>query len=160
MASTLLGAVQNARLISNVSVNPTNGSTKELINVKGQGLFISAEISKQGGNNDLTFVELIIDGRYVVSVSIAALFNWGMTSQNSYGLQVFRSAVGIETVTIGYPVPLTFNKQLLLRVKVKESGVVQIVGNVVCTVASAAISVSSKITARKTSKTIAKKKKT
>lgn len=40
-----------------------------------QGIFLSAEVKKQGGNTDLTYVILDIDGVNVVNISIAALFN-------------------------------------------------------------------------------------
>lgn len=133
MASSLLGAVQGARRVQGLASNPANNTAKDLVKLKGPGLFISAQVTKQGGNSDITFIELYIDGQDIVSVSLAGLFNWGMTEQNTYGLHVTRSAVGIETVTIGYPVPLTFNKELLLRAVVRETGVVQILGNVICT---------------------------
>lgn len=131
MASSLIGAVvnpvRNQGLVTNVAVN----STKELVKVKGPGLFLSAEVTKQGGNSDLTFVILDIDGKNVVNISIAALFNQGLTSDNSYGISVFRSGASLETVTIGFPYPLTFNKLLSLKVTVNEPGVVQILANVI-----------------------------
>jgi hypothetical protein len=131
MASSLIGAVvnpvRNQGLITNVAVN----STKELVKVKGPGLFLSAEITKQGGNSDITFVILDIDGQNVVNISIAALFNQGLTAANSYGISVFRSGASLETVTIGFPYPLTFNKLLSLKVTVNEPGVVQILANVI-----------------------------
>lgn len=131
MASSLIGAVvnpvRNQGLVTNVAVN----STKELVKVKGPGLFLSAEVTKQGGNSDLTFVILDIDGKNVVNISIAALFNQGLTTHNSYGISVFRSGASLETVTIGFPYPLTFNKLLSLKVTVNEPGVVQILANVI-----------------------------
>ncbi|MRG44944.1 hypothetical protein GFS24_07455 [Chitinophaga sp. SYP-B3965] len=131
MASSLIGAVvnpvRNQGLVTNVAVN----STKELVKVKGPGLFLSAEVTKQGGNSDITFVILDIDGQNVVNISIAALFNQGLTSANSYGISVFRSGASLETVTIGFPYPLTFNKLLSLKVTVNEPGVVQILANVI-----------------------------
>jgi hypothetical protein len=54
--------------------------------LKGFGKFISAQITKQGGTNDLTFVSLDIDGKNVVSMSIAAAKNWGLTADNPYGV--------------------------------------------------------------------------
>ena len=61
---------------------------------------------------------------------MAALFNQGLTSDNSYGVSIFRSAAALETVTIGLPYPLTYKKSFSLKVTVKESGVVQILANV------------------------------
>ena len=61
---------------------------------------------------------------------MAALFNQGLTSANSYGISIFRSAAALETVTIGFPYPLTFKKSFSLKVTVKETGIVQILANV------------------------------
>lgn len=130
MASSLIGAVENPVREQGLVTNPANNSTKELVKLTGPGLFISAEITKQGGNSDLTFVILDIDGKNVVNISIAALFNQGLTSHNSYGISVFRSVAALDTVTIGFPYPLTFKKSLSLKVTVKETGVVQILANV------------------------------
>ena len=131
MASTLINAVANPVRNQGLITNPANNSTKELVKLKGPGLFLSAEVTKQGGNSDLTFVILDIDGQNVVNISIAALFNQGLTSNNSYGISVFRSSAALETVTIGFPFPLTYNKLLSLKVTVNETGVVQILANVI-----------------------------
>jgi hypothetical protein len=131
MASTLIGSVTNPVRNQGLAVNPANNSTKELVKIKGPGLFLSAELTKQGGNSDLTFVILDIDGQNVVNISMAALFNQGLTSHNSYGISIFRSAASLETVTIGWPYPITFNKTLSLKVTVNEPGVVQILANVI-----------------------------
>lgn len=131
MASSLIGAVVNPVRNQGLATSPAINSTKELVKLKGPGLFLSAEITKQGGNSDLTFVILDIDGKNVVNISIAALFNQGLTAHNSYGISVFRSGAGLETVTIGWPAPLTFNRLLSLKVTVKEAGVVQLLANVI-----------------------------
>ena len=130
MPSSLIGAVENPVRNQGLVTNPANNSTKELVKLTGPGLFISAELTKQGGNSDLTFVILDIDGKNVVNISIAALFNQGLTSHNSYGISVFRSVAALDTVTIGFPFPLTFKKNVSLKVTVKETGVVQILANV------------------------------
>ena len=130
MPSSLIGSVENPVRNQGLVTSPANNSTKELVKLTGPGLFISAELTKQGGNTDLTFVILDIDGKNVVNISIAALFNQGLTSHNSYGISVFRSVAALDTVTIGFPFPLTFNKILSLKVTVKETGVVQILANV------------------------------
>jgi hypothetical protein len=103
----------------------------ELVTLKGPGTFISAEISKQGGTNDLTFIILDIDGKNVVDLSVAALKNLGLTQDNPYGLVLLESEAGIKTLTIGYPFPLNFSQELKLKVTVNENNVQQIVANVV-----------------------------
>jgi hypothetical protein len=100
------------------------------VTLKGPGLFLSANVSKQGGPTDLTFVKLDIDGRNVVNFSFAAARNVGLSQSNPYGLQ-FLSGIGVESFAIGWPFPLTFRKSLNLSVIVNETGVVQIVANVV-----------------------------
>ncbi len=102
-----------------------------LVTLEGTGVFLSAEISKQGGTNDLTFVILDIDGKNVVNVSIAGVKNWGLTQDNPYGLVLVESEAGIKTLTIGFPYPLEFSSELTLKVDVKEQDVAQIIGNVI-----------------------------
>jgi len=101
-----------------------------LVSLKGPGLFLSANVTKQGGATDLTFVSLDMDGRNVVNLSFAALRNFGLTQANPYGIQ-FLSGAGVESFAIGWPFPLTFKTSLELSVTVNETGVVQIIGNVV-----------------------------
>ena len=43
----------------------------------------------------------------------------------------FLSGVGLESVAIGWPFPLTYKRSLRLSVVVNENGVVQILANVV-----------------------------
>jgi len=131
MASTLIGAVASPKRTQGLITNVAANSTHSLVQLKGPGLFLSAAISKQGGNTDLTFVILDIDGQNVVNISVAALINLGLASHNSYGVMAFKSSAGLDTVTIGWPYPLTFKKELSLSVTVNEPGVVQILGNVI-----------------------------
>jgi hypothetical protein len=126
----MINAIENPVRIQGLVTNPPANSTRELVKLKGPGLFLSAEITKQGGSSDLTFIILDIDGQNLVNISIAALFNQGLTSHNSYGIAVYRSSAALETVTIGFPYPLTFKKSLSVKVVVNETGVVQVLGNV------------------------------
>ncbi len=112
-------------------VAPAAQGPHTLVELKGSGKFISAQITKQGGASDLTFVSLDIDGKNVVNASIAALRNWALTQSNPYGIVVLQSAAGLKTVTIGYPSTLKFEKSLKLSVTVQEPNVAQIIGNVV-----------------------------
>lgn len=101
-----------------------------LVSLDGPGVFISAEVTKQGGTNDLSFVILDIDGRNVVNISFAALRNWGLIENNPYGL-VLLGSDGIKTLTIGFCTPLYFEEMLTLGVDVNEDSVEQIVANVI-----------------------------
>lgn len=101
-----------------------------LVSLKGPGVFVAAEVNKQGGASDLTFVILDIDGRNVVNFSYAAAQNLGLTQQNPFGIVLLGSG-DIRTFTIGWASPLRFERELKLSVTVKEGGVVQILANVV-----------------------------
>jgi hypothetical protein len=101
-----------------------------LVSLKGPGVFLAAEVAKQGGTNDLTFVILDIDGRNVVNLSYAAVVNQGLTQHNPYGLVLLQSPA-LKTMTMGFPTPLRYQRSLELKVTVNEANVVQILGNVV-----------------------------
>lgn len=101
-----------------------------LVNLKGPGVFLGAHVSKQGGSNDITFVSLDIDGQNVTNLSYAAAENLGLTQQNPYGLVLLESSV-IKNLTIGFPSPLCFKKELKLSVIVNETGIAQIIANVI-----------------------------
>jgi hypothetical protein len=109
---------------------PAPNGTYELVTLDGPGIFLGAEVSKQGGDDDLTFVILDIDGRNVTNVSYAAAVNCGLTQQNPYGLMVLQTS-GIKTMTIGFPTPLLYKQSLRFAVTVNEDDVVQIVANVI-----------------------------
>ena len=109
---------------------PAARGEHELVVLRGPGVFVAAQISKQGGSSGLTFANLDIDGKNVTSLSFAAAENWGMKQNNPYGIVLLKGAQ-ISTLTIGFPTPLRFDRELRLSVKVQESGVVQILGNVI-----------------------------
>jgi len=109
---------------------PAPKATYNLVSLEGPGLFLSANVTKQGGPTGITFVKLDIDNRNVVNLSFAATRNSGLSQPNPYGLQ-FLSGIGVESFAIGWPFPLTFKRSLKLSVTVNETGVVQIVANVV-----------------------------
>ena len=109
---------------------PARKGTHKLVDLKGPGVFLGAQVTKQGGTNDLTFVILDIDGRNVVNYSFAAAENAGLTKQNPYGTVLLQSKV-LKTFTFGWPTPLRFGRRLRLSVQVKEAKVVQILANVI-----------------------------
>jgi hypothetical protein len=111
-------------------IAPAPNGTHVLVTLRGPGVFLGAEVSKQGGTNDLTFVILDIDGRSVTNLSYAAGLNQGLTQQNPYGLVVLQSGV-IKTFTVGFPTPLLYKNKLVLCVTVNEPNVVQILASVI-----------------------------
>ncbi|HEX8903753.1 MAG TPA: hypothetical protein VF771_02785 [Longimicrobiaceae bacterium] len=91
---------------------------------------MAAEVTKQGGGTGLTFVSLDIDGRNVTNLSYAAAENSGLTQQNPYGLVLLKSSA-LKNLTIGFPSPLRYERELKLSVTINEDGVVQILANVI-----------------------------
>ncbi len=112
-------------------VNPAFVSIHNLVILTGPGKFICAEITKQGGSDDLTYISLDIDDVCVVSISIAELKNSGLTVNNPYGLFLLQSGGGLKTLTIGFNSPLIYQKELRLRANVEEKGINQIMANVI-----------------------------
>jgi len=109
---------------------PAPRGTHNLITLVGPGLFLAGHVSKQGGATGLTFVQLRIDGRSVVDLSFVAARNLGLTQQNPSGLVILGNT-GLQNFTFGWPVPLVFKRSLTLSVVVNETGVVQIVANII-----------------------------
>ncbi len=109
---------------------PAPSGVYTLVELEGPGIFLGAQVSKQGGTNDITFVNLEIDGRNVTSLSFAAARNMGLTQQNPYGIVLLESDA-LQNFTIGFPTPLRFDDSLTLSVNVNEDNVVQILANVI-----------------------------
>lgn len=124
--ATISGAEQTEGLIA----DPVDGSVHDLVSLTGSGTFIAARMTKQGGSNDITTVQLIIDGQTIVGRTYAALNNWGMTQNNPFGV-VLLQGNGIDTVTIGFPQPIKYENSLILRTSVGEPGIVQMIGTVI-----------------------------
>lgn len=109
---------------------PASKGDHVLVELTGPGVFLGAEVTKQGGGTDLTFVILEIDGRNVTNISYAAAKNSALTQQNPYGLVLLQSTA-LKNLTIGFPSPLRYKKSLKLSVTVNEDGVAQILANVI-----------------------------
>jgi hypothetical protein len=131
LASARADTVVLPRRTQGLVASPAVGTTTTLVNLTGPGKFLTANLSKQGGASDLTFVILDIDGQNVVNTSISGLRNAGLTQANPAGIVLLQSAAGLDTVTIGFPETLTYQRNLRLSVTVQEAGVAQILANVV-----------------------------
>ncbi len=101
-----------------------------LVELKGPGVFVCAQVTRQNDPAGVSFVSLDLDGRNVVSLSFEAASNFGLTQSNPYGL-VLLEKPPISTMTIGYPLPLYFERGLTLKVSVQEMGIAQILANVI-----------------------------
>ena len=128
-AQDCLGGVCDPERTQGLLAPAPNGN-HVLVTLRGPGLFLGAEVTKQGGSAGLTFVSLDIDGRNVTNVSYAAAENAGLTQQNPFGLVLLKSA-SLKNMTIGFPSPLRYQRELKLSVNVNEPGVAQIVANVI-----------------------------
>ena len=128
--SNVVGGVYNPQRTTGGVNGPVPTGDHELVSLEGPGLFLAAEVIKQGGISDITFVILDIDGRNVVNLSYAAAANWGLTQQNPYGLVLLKAGAE-KNFTIGFPYPLCFQKSLHLSVTINETGIAQIVANVI-----------------------------
>ena len=111
--------------------NPANGSDLDLVRQEGPGVFLGDRVTKQGGDSDITYVNLDIDGQSILSMSFSGAATFGLTQHNPFGVTLLRSNSG-QTLAFGFPTPLMFRKGLRLNVKVQEPNVVQIIGTVVC----------------------------
>jgi hypothetical protein len=109
---------------------PAPRGSYKLISLTGTGVFVGGHISKQGGDTDLTFVILDIDGQNVINLSYAAMRNLGFTADNPYGL-VLLPSTKVDNLAFGFPTPLRYEQSLLLSATVNEDGVVQILANIV-----------------------------
>ena len=128
MASTtsfITGAERTQGLIA-----PAPIGEHVLVHLKGPGVFVCAQVSRQNDPSGLSFVSLDLDGRNVVSASFEAVSNWGLTQDNPYGLVLLEKRP-ISTLTIGYCLPLRFERELILKVNVQEPGIAQILANVI-----------------------------
>ncbi len=128
MADTSLSGISNPQRTQGLQSKPS-GSHK-LVVLEGPGLFVCAHVAKQGGDTDLTFVNLDIDGRNVVDLSYAAARNLGLTQANPFALVLLQTRP-VDNLTIGYPSPLRFERELVLSVQVNEPNVVQVLANVI-----------------------------
>jgi hypothetical protein len=123
-------SIINPRLTSKTIDSPDE-KQYTIITIAGPGKFVSAAVTKQGGTNDLTFVDLFIDGKAVVSTSFSGLKTIGLTATNPYGVALLQSTTTFKTLTIGFNSAFEFKKELKLKVLVKETGVSDITAEVV-----------------------------
>jgi hypothetical protein len=128
---TCAQGVCNPRLITGSVKQPNQGDTITLITLPGPGVFVSAQVAKQGGTNGVSFVNLELDGSKVVDISYDAAKNFGLTQYNHFGFAVLNTAAGVDNFTIGFSTPLRFEKGLVLSVKVNETDVVKITSGLV-----------------------------
>ena len=122
--------INKAKRFQGLVANPGTNKTKDLIVRKGQGVFVSMHVSKQGGSNNITQVALYVDGQNVVALTFAAAHNLGINRANNSGMVLCEGT--INTLTVQYNEPLYFEKELRISISTgSDAGVVQIVASAV-----------------------------
>ena len=111
------------------SKRPAPRGEHVLVHLIGPGTFVGAQVIQQGGLGQ-TSVRLDIDSRNVSNVSFAGAQSFGLTQQNPFGVVLFQSPTH-RNLTIGFPTPLAFAKELKLSVNVQDDGVGLIVADVI-----------------------------
>ena len=89
----------------------------------GGGWFHSAEIVKEGGSTEETYVTLTLDGQDMITTSFASLENPWMQLDTPYMVAQVRSEGNRRTMTIWYAPELRFMFLVSLHVDVHEHGV-------------------------------------
>lgn len=126
----LAAAVDEPAAIGRTITSPGPGR-HELITLEGPSVFVSASVTKQGGVDDMTVIELSLDDRSLVNISMAAARRIGLRRDNPYGVALLAGAHEVQTLTIGFNAPLRFERELVLRAGVAEAGVAQLTAVVV-----------------------------
>lgn len=89
----------------------------------GAGWFSAAEIVKQGGGSDSTYVTLELDGQPMFVTSFSTLKNPMMQLGTGYIVAKVLTVGDTSTMTIWYSPELKFRAMVGLRVDVEEKGV-------------------------------------
>jgi len=118
------------RRVQGLKTNLPTNKKFDLINQAGPGVFVCAEVTKQGGSNDLAQVALFIDGVNVVAITYAAASNVGLGEQNNFGVKLVKGVV--DNISIQYNEPLHFKKECRIEISTgSDAGIVQVVANAV-----------------------------
>jgi len=105
------------------AVGPTAAGKDAAIQVLGAGWFHAAEVVKEGGSTDNTYVTLELDGQQIVSTSFANLKNQWMQLSTPYIVLNVKTDGNKNTMTIWYAPELKFRGIAALRIEVQEDGV-------------------------------------
>jgi len=110
-----------------VTIDQTAGSTSPGDTVAmdrfGGGWFRAAEIVKEGGSSDETYVTLALDGQEMISTSFAVLRNPWMQLSTPYLVANVRIEGNTRRMTIWYSQELRFMYMVSVHVDVQEQGV-------------------------------------
>ncbi len=122
--------IPQAKRVQGLIANPAVKTSKDLIVKKGKGVFVALQVTKQGGSNNLTEVDLYIDGQNVVAMTYVASHNVGLNRENNSGTILCEGV--INTISVQYNEPLFFEKELRVSINTNsDAGMVQIVASAV-----------------------------
>ncbi len=106
--------------------SPGINKVKDLIKLKGPGVFVSLFVTKQGGINDLTQVAVYIDGTNVVALTFIGARNMGLNKPNNSGILLCDGSPN-DCFTVQFNEPLYY-KELRVELSIgSDAGVAQIV---------------------------------
>lgn len=94
--------------------------------VESAGSFISAVVSKKGGDSTdstKTTMRLWLDNKPVLIKSFEVARAMGLSTQNYSGIVWLKGQDDVETLVLGYGQPLFFSRGLELSIKVDDPGV-------------------------------------
>ena len=108
-----------------IEIQPDNWH--EVLIVEGPGSFLSAVVSKKGGNSaeldKKTLVRLRLDGKQILLKSFEVARAMGLSEQNYSGIVWLDGENNVETLVLGYSEPLYFSRVLKLSIKVDDPDV-------------------------------------
>lgn len=105
------------------AADTTASGDEAVIRILGAGWFRAAEVVKQGGSTDDTYVTLELDGEPMISISFARLKNQWSQLDTPFLVAKVASEGDIDRMTIWYSPELKFRGMATLRVEVNEAGV-------------------------------------
>jgi hypothetical protein len=122
--------ILKARRVQGLATSLSTNTTKDLVKLKGPGVFVSMYVTKQGGSNDITQVALYLDGQNVVANTYIGAANIGLGKRNNSGIT--HSAGIVDMISVQFNEPLNYAKELRVEITTgSDSGVLQIVAEVV-----------------------------
>jgi hypothetical protein len=105
--------ISKPRKISGNKPLPAQNTSIELLNADGSGVFVSMIITKVGGSNDFSRINMTIDGRSVVATTFIGAMNAGLANSNNSGTVLTNSNVA-KSITVQFNEPLRFSRSFRL----------------------------------------------
>jgi hypothetical protein len=117
------GDVRGEAVTIEREVGTTASGEEAAIRILGAGWFRAAEVVKQGGSTDNTYVTLELDGEPMITISFARLKNQWSQLETPFIVAKVSTDGDTSRMTIWYSPELKFRGMATLRVEVGEDGV-------------------------------------